>query len=78
MVDFKNKTLKSEEISFLDVPGMRWCTSGMLESSSLYCLNKIGDTFSINKNTLKFHFSSVPVGKIKDDIYITHGKCEKF
>ena len=48
-------------------------------SNTMYCLNNIGQFFSINKKTLKFVRSVNYINpKFDDDNLISYGYCEKF
>ena len=48
-------------------------------SNTMYCLNSIGQSFSINKKTLKFVRSINYINpKFDDDNLISYGYCEKF
>jgi hypothetical protein len=73
MIDFDNKKIISEEISF-DNTAVTKCVS---YSDNLYCINDYGKSFSFNKKTSKFMRSSmINIGV--DDVSLAHGMCEKY
>ena len=73
-INFNKKTIKSESIFFGTSNDV--CKS---DEDNLICSNFWGGNFSINNNTLKFHYSVnfISINQ-SDDIWISHGKCEKF
>ena len=76
LINFKNKYILSKDL-YMDFPSRDVCK--MEFGETLVCSNFIGTNFSINKNTLKFHLSKqFLIENSKDDISISHGKCEKF
>jgi len=80
-VNFKNKTLKSNKLFFDEFPDWYTCKIGMDDknSRSIYCSNKIGSTFSLNEDNLKFHYSYILNTSYESDtISLSHGYCEKF
>ena len=47
--------------------------------NTLYCLSQYGVALALHKKTLKFHYShNFLVQDQEDDVYLTHGSCEKF
>ncbi len=73
-IDFKRKFIDAKTIFFGSSKDV--CKT---YEDNLYCSNFLGGTFSINKNTLKFHHSTVWISKNqKDTIEIAHGRCEVF
>ena len=74
LIDFDRKVINSKTIFFGSNRDV--CKT---YQDNLYCSNFMGGTFSINKNTLKFHYSSVWISKNQTDtIEISHGRCEVF
>ena len=74
LIDFNRKFIDSKTIFFGSSQDV--CKT---YEDNLYCSNFLGGTFSINKNTLKFHFSSIWIDKNPtDSIKIVHGRCEVF
>ena len=73
-INFDEKLIKSDHLFFGTSNDL--CKT---YNNNLYCTNFIGGSFSINKNTLKFHYTSYWIDDIPEDhIFITHGNCEKF
>jgi hypothetical protein len=73
-IDFEEKLIKSDYLYFGTSNDI--CK---IYNNNLYCTNFIGGSFSINKNTLKFHYTSYWIDETpKDHIFIAHGNCEKF
>ena len=78
LMNFKERTIKSEKILFL---GDAFWDSCMIKTGDeqLYCFNQIGSSFSLNTKTLKFHRAYIiNTDKAEDDIRVGHGTCEKF
>ena len=74
-IDFENLSIKSEKI-FLINPV---CRNGYDSYHVLYCITRMGISFSFNKITNQFARSSVFINeKYDDSLYIAKGKCEKF
>ena len=74
LIDFNRKFIDSKIIFFGSSENV--CKT---YEDNLYCSNFLGGTFSINKNTLKFHYSSTWIDKNPTDaIIIVHGRCEVF
>ena len=80
-VNFENKTLKSDKLFFRE--SLDWYTCKIhidkKNSRSIYCSNKIGSTFSLNEDNLKFHYSYILNTSYESDtILLSYGYCEKF
>ena len=73
MIDFENKNIISEAISFDDLA----VTKCVIYSDNLYCINDYGVSFSFNKKNSKFMRSSM-INAGVDDVTLAHGICEKF
>ena len=77
-IDFDDKKIVSEEIYFKKTSINKCIYDGY--NTTLYCLNDYGSAIAINKKTLKFHLSNIfnNGSNQRDEIYISHGTCEKF
>ena len=74
-VDFENQSMKSKKIHLKDRVTCELDTFGNV----LYCLSQYGVALALHKKTLKFHYShNFLVQDQEDDVYLTHGSCEKF
>ena len=75
-IDWQNGTMSSEKIW---LKGNIKCVYDTIEAS-LYCMSDYGSMLVVNKNTLKFHYSSMYLkgSAGRDDFIASHGKCEKF
>ena len=77
-IDFKREEFASDEIWFKNNAKIKCMYDEY--SQSLYCLSDYGSAISIHEGSLKFHLSNIYNSGLeqKDDIYISHGFCEKF
>lgn len=78
-VDFQTNEIYSEQLYLGAIHGRR-CVSYVGQNNVFYCYNDTGTVFALNKETLKYHFANVFLAdeKTTDDIFLTHGQCEKF
>ena len=76
-IDFNDKKFVSEKIYFGENHGTTCTTSSV--NPSLYCISRFGSAIAVNRETLRFHFSSVyNKSDQMDEIYLSYGFCEKF
>lgn len=74
LINFDRNFIKSDKLFFGTSEDV--CKT---YKKNLYCTNFIGGSFSINKNTLNFRYTSYWIDDTPTDhIFITYGKCEKF
>ena len=72
LIDFEKPFIKSKEI-YMDVL-FKSCHVGEPDNQ-IYCYSIIGNSFTINKQTLNFVYTHITPG---DTSSISHGKCETF
>ena len=75
MVDFAGERMISEKIWLKEKVT---CITDNI-SNTLYCTSIYGTTLAVNRNTLKFHYTTIFLDPTPtDDIALSHGTCEKF
>ena len=77
-IDFGSEEFESEKIWFRNEDKVE-CIFDKY-SQSLYCISDFGSAISINKESLRFHLSSIynSGSNQTDDISLSYGSCEKF
>ena len=74
LINFDRKFIKSKTIFFGNSKDV--CK---IVEDNMFCSNFLGSSFSINKNTLKYFYSSIWIDKDPTDIIeVVHGRCEVF
>ena len=77
-VDLKDKKFLSDKLFFREDVQTK-CVTGLGRPSVLYCISELGSAMAFDKKTLGFHYSSVfKSSDQQDQIYVSHGSCEKF
>jgi len=77
LIDFENEDAVSNFLHLNDI----WDQKCFYQTNSdtLYCMNSVGYGFSINKLNLRFVRSSIyNIVNQGDDLFLSHGTCEKF
>ena len=75
MIDFEQNMLQSSDLMFESYIK----STCLAYLDNLNCINDMGRSFIINKETLKFYRGAMySPGKSNDSVYVSHGYCEKF
>ena len=81
-INFTKPSLVSEKILFPTeghLNDLSSCLFHVSKKNIIYCTSVVGSTFSFNKNNSRFHRSNLyNKNNNTDDIFISHGSCEKF
>lgn len=77
-IDFELNYILSDKL-FFKLHNKTACLKDFIQSPILYCLNGVGTTFAIHRETLKYHRSVVFLSEpAMDSITVAYGTCEKF
>ena len=77
MIDFDNKNVTSNKIDFTSSYNQKCFLN--INDDTLYCMNDVGTSFSINKLNLRYFRSDIYNQKdLINDIFLAYGTCEKF
>ena len=78
LIDFENKDVISETL-FMDKTRRAQKCLYDDKYDTLYCMNDLGRSFSINKLNLKYMRSNIfNIVGLTDDMLVAYGTCEKF
>ena len=78
MIDFENNEVISKELHYYSGQDRKKCITQTIDDT-LYCINDLGNSFSINKTNFIFHRSKIFNNPTyDDDIFVAYGSCEKF
>ena len=77
-LDFENNEVISKELHYYSGQDRKKCITQTIDDT-LYCINDLGNSFSINKTNFIFHRSKIFNNPAyDDDIFVAYGSCEKF